>query len=217
MYLVDSIYNLIDGLIPKNGLLPKNVINNKDSKTDLQLLDDYICLEDWGQVVVHTSNNKKIYTFDIQDAYQHIKQYYTNSFHIQKQFLLDLSRSSVFYNRKKINNITKLDDYLVYALKDLYVPFITMCTQSIFAIILHNLYSELDKNIYIGELSDKDLYEKTQYLHFKQLSQHIQCHIHKYLRIFKVNDGKDVTQYIIRIHILIDSSNQNITIQIKHI
>ena len=142
MDIYNSIYTLIDSFIPKY------IIENKNQdEVKSECVDDYICIEDWGKVIVHVSDNKTVYNLDILDVYNHIIHFYINAYHIQKQFILDLSRSRVFFNHKQIHNIVKLDDYLIYKLKDLYVPFITLCTQSIFAIIIQNVYSNLDRKL----------------------------------------------------------------------
>ena len=195
-------------------------IDNHDAISDSKVcidsdLNDFVCVEDWGEMVIHKNNTTTLYSFDMMDAYQHISQYYKNSYHIQNQFLLDMSRSTIYFNKKKINNIIKLDDYLVYTLKDIYLPMITLCTQSLFAIILQKLYPNLEKHTYIGELSKDDIYSKSQHIHFKSVGVYLQCHIYKTLRIFSVIDGIDYTQHIIKIHIVIDECNKNVTVQIK--
>lgn len=116
---------------------------------------------------------------------------------IRDQFVLDISRSYLYINEHKINNLEKAMNYLEYTYPLTFSEILILCTQSIFVPVLEWLYQTLPGNYIIGELELNNR---------KKIILTIDNHslvIKKNLRIFTIYQGMDITVREIQIKIVI--------------
>ena len=128
---------------------------------------------------------------------------YISNDSISKQFIMDIDRSRLFINNKRVKSSLSALNYLLYSHKDLAPRLLVCTTQATCATSFIWLHNSLPENYHLGELKYGSQKKSRIYIFNKEI-----CYI-KGLRIFKLENGVDHTLKEVLLIITIDDPIYN--------
>lgn len=201
-----DIYEIINfinyDIIQNNKLIQQSTNNNE--KYSYILYDTYdIYIKNICQI--KNINFEYIIIIDLDVLINDIEKSYSNLEELQKQFILDIQRSSMTYNGHNIKDIPQLLDYLEdkYRLTNykLEKEILMLSTQSIFAIPFYIIQSQfIAEHLYLAEITDLDMKKYNIKKKYKIDILKSNIKLEKFLRLFSLSESNDsITKYIVRI------------------
>ena len=206
-----------------NKWVMADYIVDDDGYDDLQFLNIYLAIKDiylnLPEEITVTDKMEHIrYDYDtfINDIYESFESYDD----IQSQAFKDIYRSKISINNKyipkdnsykeiiKIMNKYKLSQYEKYVI-------LMLSTQAVLACPYYHISNQY-KDLHLGELNDNDNINDTKSMNINYILSNSSCkmNITKYLRLFDICDGIDITKKIFKLTLIINLKKKKINVKI---